>query len=133
MTMAKAERALDNFGQALARLDEAMALPEGDVISRDAVILRFVLVFETAWQCLRKVLELHQIQARYPRETFQRAYQAGWLDQEQLWLDMIDNRNLIAHTYKEATAIRVYDDVKRFLPLLRRLHAELEQRLDQRP
>jgi hypothetical protein len=43
---------LDNFGRALVRLEEALTLPEGDPISRDVVILRFVLVYETAWKAL---------------------------------------------------------------------------------
>jgi nucleotidyltransferase substrate binding protein (TIGR01987 family) len=121
-------QALDNFGRALARLEEALALPEGDPISRDAVILRFVLVYETAWKALQRCLAEEKIDARYPKEVFRQAYQAGWLAREAPWIRMLDDRNLVAHTYNEATAARIYGDVKSYGPEFRSALAYLTKR-----
>jgi nucleotidyltransferase substrate binding protein (TIGR01987 family) len=121
-------QALDNFGRALARLEEALALPEGDPISRDAVILRFVLVYETAWKALQRCLAEEKIDARYPKEVFRQAYQAGWLAREAPWIRMLDDRNLVAHTYNEATAARIYGDVKFYGPEFRSALAYLTKR-----
>jgi nucleotidyltransferase substrate binding protein (TIGR01987 family) len=120
--------ALDNFGRALARLEEALALPEGDPISRDVVILRFVLVYETAWKALQRCLAAEKIEARYPKEVFRQAYQAGWLTQEAPWIRMLDDRNLVAHTYNEATAMRIYTDIKSYGPEFRSVLAYLTKR-----
>jgi hypothetical protein len=49
MSAAKLQRGLDNFGRALDRLEEALAMPGDDAATRDVAILRFVLVYETAW------------------------------------------------------------------------------------
>jgi nucleotidyltransferase substrate binding protein (TIGR01987 family) len=119
---------LDNFGRALARLEEALALPEGDPISRDVVILRFVLAYETGWKALQRCLAAEKIEARYPKEVFRQAYQAGWLAREAPWIRMLDDRNLVAHTYNEATAARIYADIKSYAPEFRSALAYLTQR-----
>lgn len=121
-------RALENSSRALERLEEGLSLPETDPNNRDVVILRFVLVFETAWKALRQCLASEQITARYPKEAFRGAFQAGWIDREELWLKMLEDRNLVAHTYNERTAIRIYEDVKSCMPVLRQAHGYLQQR-----
>jgi len=128
MSGPKVGRSLDNFSRALERLEEGLSLPESDPNSRDVVILRFVLVFETAWKALQQCLALEQIGARYPKEAFRGAFQAGWIDHEELWLKMLEDRNLVAHTYNESTAIRIYQDVKSYIPVLRQAHSHLQQR-----
>ncbi len=47
------------------------------------------------------------MEAAYPKEAFRQAFRAGWLDAEAPWLAMIEDRNLIAHTYNERTAEQV--------------------------
>ena len=41
---------------------------------------------------------------------------------------MLADRNQIAHTYNEATAIRVYEDIRGYLPEFRRLYEYLSGR-----
>ena len=41
--------------------------------------------------------------ARSPREAFKRAFALGWIDEEDVWLRMLDDRNR-ANTYNEAVA-----------------------------
>ena len=128
MSADKVQQALDNLGSALARLEEALSLPTDDAVARDVGILRFVLVYETSWLALKRCLATEQIDVRYPKEAFRQAYRLGWLAHETPWINMLGDRNLIAHTYNEATAIRVYEDVKSYLPEFRQLHSYLSER-----
>ena len=89
MSDAKRARAVDSFGRALAALEQALAEDAGDRRSRDSVILNFMLTYETAWK----------------------GFQAGWLRAEAPWLAMIQDRNLVAHTYNERTAEEVRRNV----------------------
>lgn len=41
---------------------------------------------------------------------------------------MLEDRNLVADTYNESTAIRIYQDVKSYMPVLRQAHRYLQQR-----
>ena len=40
--------------------------------------------------------------------ALQQAYRLGWLDDEERWLKLLDDRNLTSHTYREALALEIY-------------------------
>lgn len=42
-----------------------------------------------------------------PRIVFQQSFLNGLIEEENAWLDMIDQRNLTVHTYTEAMAAKV--------------------------
>jgi nucleotidyltransferase substrate binding protein (TIGR01987 family) len=64
----------------------------------------------------------------YPKEVFRQAYQAGWLAHEAPWIRMLDDRNLVAHTYNEAIAMRICADVRAYGPEFRTVLAFLTKR-----
>ena len=119
MSDAKRARAVDSFGRALAALEQALAEDAGDRRSRDSVILNFMLTYETAWKALKAALAEQGLEAGYPKEVFRQAFQAGWLRAEAPWLAMIQDRNLVAHTYNERTAEEVRRNVDAAIAALR--------------
>jgi nucleotidyltransferase substrate binding protein (TIGR01987 family) len=96
-----------DFGDALERLEEALAEPPEITANRDSTILRFTFVYELAWNTMKRCLDYVGITALNPRETIQQAYQQHWIDDEQIWLQMMRDRNLVAHTYKEQLALEM--------------------------
>lgn len=128
MTNAKPGRARLQFEEALARLEQGLALDQPRDIRRDVVILQFVLTFETAWKALRQALLAEQIGAHYAREAFQKAYQAGWLSEEEVWIGMLADRNVVAHTYNEATAERILGHMTRYVAAFQTLRTLLDRR-----
>lgn len=127
MNVNRLRQSMSDFGDALSRLEEALAKPL-DAGNRDSVILRFMFVYELAWNTMRRCLAHEGFTTRSPRETFQHAYQQHWIDDERLWLDMIDDRNLVAHTYKEDRAVEVYERIKGYAPVFRKAHTFLQER-----
>lgn len=125
MSDSKRVRAVGNLGRALAALEQALADDEGDRRSRDSVILNFMLTYETAWKALKAALAEQGVEAGYPKEVFRQAFRAGWLPAEAPWLAMIENRNLIAHTYNERTAEEIRRHVNEAVPALRDAYALL--------
>jgi nucleotidyltransferase substrate binding protein (TIGR01987 family) len=81
-----------------------------------------------AGTALKRCLANEQVEVRYPKEAFRKAYRVGWLEHETEWINMLGDRNLIAHAYNEATAIRIYEDGKRYLPEFRQLCRYLSER-----
>lgn len=122
--MNRHEQALDHFNNALAQLEEALTLSVEDTRDRDAIILRFQLSYETCWKALKHCLYSHEaIEANSPKSAIKSAYQQGWLgSNETLWLSMIEDRNLIVHTYNEDQAQRIYEHVKNYATALREAH-----------
>lgn len=125
MSESKRARAVGNLGRALSALDQALADDDGGRRSRDSVILNFMLTYETAWKALRAALAEQGVEAGYPKEVFRQAFQAGWLPAEAPWLAMIQDRNLIAHTYNERTAVEIRRHVDDAAPALRDAYAVL--------
>lgn len=78
-----------------------------DEIYRMGIIGQFHLTFELAWKALREVLLIHGVSTAAsgsPREILKAGYQYHFIDNEELWLNMLKRRNLTAHIYNGTNA-----------------------------
>ncbi|MEK7728051.1 MAG: nucleotidyltransferase substrate binding protein [candidate division KSB1 bacterium] len=119
----RVEDSLSKLETALSRLQEALAEEPSNALYLDGTIQRFEFVFELAWKTLKRALEVEGLVCKTPRETFKTAYQAGWLNEEELWVQMLDDRNVTAHTYDEPLASEIYANIKSYYPELAKLAA----------
>lgn len=119
MSIASLNATLDSWGGALDRLEEALADPAEDAKTRDSIILRFLLVFDLSWKAFQRAAAATGMEIRNPRHAFRHAFQQGWIDDEQQWLDMIEDRNLVAHSYNERRAEKIAADVRVLAPAIR--------------
>jgi len=98
------------------------------MLEKEGVIQRFEYTFELAWKTLKDRLE-HDglvIAPATPRETIKRAFAARFLADGQVWIDMLDHRNLLSHKYDFAVFDRAVDAIiARYLPALNDLHDRL--------
>lgn len=95
----------------------------------DATIQRFEFTFELFWKILKRVLSVDGIEAKSPKDVIKKAYQIGWLDDEDLWLNMMLDRNATSHIYDEEEAQKVYQRVREYYPVLRSVYRQLSQKL----
>lgn len=119
---------LESLGRALRRLEEALAQPVEDPLVVDATIQRFEFTIELFWKALKRCLEFEGIGTSTPRHALQQAYQAGWLQDESKWLQMLRDRNETSHTYDEAKAREIYERIRTNAPELRAACEFLRQR-----
>ncbi len=118
---------LATFLAALARLEAALAQPKTEW-TRDAAIQRFEFTFELAWKAAALVAREEGLEAYSPREALRTALRLGWIEDDQLWLDMLDARNRTSHTYNEATAEAIFERLPRYAAALRELHRRVSER-----
>jgi nucleotidyltransferase substrate binding protein (TIGR01987 family) len=123
----------DNFQRALRQLTLAVQLKQQRPLSdleQQGLIQRFEFTHELAWNVLKDYLEMEGIQGLVgSRSTVREAFNRGLVNDGEVWMDMIEKRNLSSHTYNQsvantlATAIvdRYY---KAFLELEQRFGAE---------
>ena len=112
------------YTRAVSRLGEALALAAGARL--DASIQRFEFSIELAWKCLRDVLQRdHGIETASPKTALQQAFRVSLIDDETLWLSMLRDRNLSAHTYREALAREIFARLPEYLATLSVLAAAL--------
>ena len=90
----------EDLGRALDRLSEATQLDPAAIsdIVVDGTVQRFEFTIELFWKALKRLLEHSGIvDAKSPRAVLKRAYAEHWLDDEQAWIDMLKDRNLLSH------------------------------------
>ncbi|TKB72847.1 MAG: DUF86 domain-containing protein [Nitrospira sp.] len=102
-----ANEAVNAFAQALRRLQEALGEPETAIV-RDAAIKRFEFTFELAWKAIQRCLREEGLDCRSPKGCLREAFQQGLIPDDPRWIEMIDDRNLTAHTYDEETAKTIF-------------------------
>ncbi len=102
--MVKTMNKYDNLSKAVKRLNEAnirYKKSADDPIYQDALIKRFEFTFELAWKTLRQFMmdSGYQMPSVTPKGVFAYAYQESILQDEKIWLDMLEDRNLSTHDY----------------------------------
>jgi nucleotidyltransferase substrate binding protein (TIGR01987 family) len=102
----------ENFCKALDRLEEALQ-EEPVGLNLDAIIQRFEFTYELTWKVLKSFLFRDGIECNSPRDCFKTAFQTGYINNEDLWLEMINDRNLTSHIYDEEQTRSVYRRIKK--------------------
>ncbi|MEA3369287.1 MAG: HI0074 family nucleotidyltransferase substrate-binding subunit [Candidatus Ratteibacteria bacterium] len=102
----------EQFKAAYGRLKEAINIKEGSDIKRDAVIKRFEFTYELLWKTYKKIARLQKLDYFNPKACFQFAFKSGLIEDEELFLEIIDARNKTTHVYSEEEAKKIYDFIK---------------------
>ena len=122
------ERALERFRVVVNERERWAAEGHGDLVL-DVATKRFEFTYEMSWKALKRLLDFLGIDARSPRAVFKEAFAQGFLGDEQVWLDMIEMRNLSSHVYDEHEVSRILDELERFLAAFEVLFSAIKQQL----
>ena len=127
----------DNLQRAYRRLIAMLELLQQDQDSevvRMAVIKAYEFTFELSWKTLKDYLAYNGIDARLPREVIKQAFASGLLIDGELWIAMLEERNLMAHTDDDGRAKAAVTQIQnRYLAGLSQLHELLAARLEETP
>lgn len=106
----------ENFQKALQNLLLIQNYePPYDVVTQTGLVNLFVICFEQSWKAMKEILEEHgygEGKTGSPKMIIKCAYQAGMIQDEKGWRDLLDMRNLAAHTYSEAVATDIIERTK---------------------
>ena len=100
------------FKKAYGRLKEAINIKEENDIKRDVVIKRFEFTYELLWKTYKKIARLQKLDCFSPKKCFQFAFKSVLIEDEDLFLEIIDARNKTTHVYSEEEAKKIYDFIK---------------------
>lgn len=92
----------ENFDKAFQQLTYAINLFDSlSVLEKEGLIQRFEYTFELAWKTIKDYLEANDVDAKFPREVIKEGFHFEIIDDGDVWMDMLEKRNLLAHTYDE--------------------------------
>lgn len=98
-----------------------------NTVTRDASIQRFEYTVDTCWKALKVILlEKHGVEANFPKDTMREAFRANIINNNPLWLQMIDDRNATSHIYNENLAEEIYSRFYHYDRLLSELVSKLK-------
>lgn len=116
-----------NFDRAFVLLRCALENgPSGlNALEREGVVQRFEYSFELAWKTVKDYLEDggFVFPVVTPRQVLKDAFTAKILADGQVWIDMLDHRNLLSHTYTMAGFEKAVEAIhSRYLAAFGQLH-----------
>lgn len=120
-----------NYEKAFLLLERALTIAAPSEVERGGIIQFYEMAFELAWKVMKDYLEQLGFTVNSPRDAIKQAFQANILDDGQLWMDALSDRNLTTHTYDENKAIEVVAKIRAdYFPALRQLYHRLSSELD---
>ena len=98
----------ENYKKALVTVKNAVELAASRELSdleKQGLIQGFEFTFELAWNVMKDYLEEQGINGIIgSKGAVRQAFNKGLIEDGQVWMDMIKDRNLAAHSYDEETA-----------------------------
>lgn len=117
---------LASFQSTLQRFDGSLTQPPSDV-SRDSAILRFQLCFDLAWKCIKDFAHTEGVECYSPKSCLRSAFQLGLISNDTTWMEMVEQRNQVAHVYQEKLAKTLFHELPSYRTLFQSLFEALSK------
>jgi nucleotidyltransferase substrate binding protein (TIGR01987 family) len=95
------QQRFSNYKKALGQLEEFVAKASLNKFEKQGLVQCFEYTFELGWKTLKDYLEAEGYTAQSPRSAIQLAFQSGLIENGHAWIDALEKRNLMSHTYNE--------------------------------
>lgn len=117
-----------NYSKAVQQLNEFLEQPSLNKFERQGLIQCFEYTFELAWKTMKDFLEEEGFTVKSPRMAIQTAFQMGIIHEGHIWIDALEKRNLMAHTYNEQIADEAENLIRsKYYSILEELYTYLEE------
>ncbi len=124
------QQRFNNFEKAFLQLKAAVDDVEHlSTLAKEGLIQRFEYTFELAWKTLKDYLESQSVDVKFPREVIKQSFQYQLLNNGDIWMDMLEKRHLLAHTYDEQNFQLALASITRsYYPQMNALYQLLQQK-----
>jgi len=107
---------LTDYTRAVVQLEKALDQTSDHELIQAGCIQYFEFCFELAWKTIKEaVREQGFMDCLSPKACLKKAFMLGWIDNEQVWLEMLKARNIMSHTYQSKDALKIYAALPGFL------------------
>lgn len=120
----------NNFEKSLKFLKDAVYRTHLSELEKAGVIQTYEFTFELAWKTVKDYLEEKGVSVKFPRNTIKEGFRYEILEDGDLWIDMLEKRNLMSHAYDEAKAEIAYKlIINEYFKMLEQLYNKLKEEL----
>lgn len=120
-----------NYEKAFMQLSEAVSqLDQLSALEKEGLVQRFEYTFELGWKVLKDFLESKNVEVKFTRDVIKESFKTELLDDGEIWLEMLEKRNLMAHTYDEVIFKSVLTDIEsRYFDQLKKIYTLFKSQL----
>ncbi|MEO5570966.1 MAG: nucleotidyltransferase substrate binding protein [Bacteroidia bacterium] len=118
------QQRFQNFEKSLHYLEDAMKIIHPDIIQKAGLIQFFEMSFELAWNTVKDYLEDQGFNdIKSPRGALKKGFETGLIKDGHGWMELLEDRNLTAHTYDEKVINEIEMLIRqKYYPLLTELY-----------
>ena len=117
-----------NYNKAVMQLTEFIEKGELNKFEVQGLIQCFEYTFELAWKTMKDYLEQEGYEVKSPRSAIQTAFQIQLITDGHVWIDALNKRNLMAHTYNEDVANEAELLItEKYYPVIKELLSKLRE------
>lgn len=120
---------LSKLKRAYYKLKEAVNSDIKSELERDGVIQRFEFTFDIFWKTLKIILRYKGIECFSPRDCIKIAFRNNIIPDDEIFLDMLEDRNLTSHIYDDDVVIQIFQRVKIYTVYIERAIEKIEREL----
>lgn len=124
----------DNLKEAYTQLEKVLAAlkdkPDDEIIHM-ALVQAYEFTYELSWKTLKDYLNYEGLsEESTPRKIIKAAFAHQIIEDGQLWIDMLEARNMLSHTYnKELSRQAVHDISTKFINGINQVYHYLASQL----
>ena len=113
---------LNAFEKSLETLSGAKNEDKNNLFVLSGTIMIFNLTFDLAWKLIKEILKedygISDFPSGSPKETLKKAKSVNLINDD-IWLEMLDDRNELTHDYDYDSALEKYNKIiSDYIPLL---------------
>lgn len=124
----------ENFDRAIKKLisfanEEAKCSTD---IHQVALIGAFEFTFELGWKTLKDYLKFSGIDVSLPRDIIKQSFHHNLIEDGQIWINMLEDRNILAHVYDEEKAQSAIASIQNhYIKAINQVHSLLKDKRDE--
>lgn len=101
-----------NFEKAFKLLERTLSLHTPSEAEKGGIIQFYEVCFELSWKTMKDYIESEGFTVKSPKQTIKQAFQMELIENGELWLSALEDRNLTSHIYDEATTDAIISKIR---------------------
>jgi len=117
-----------NFERAFNFFKKSCDLKTYDELQGAGLVQSFEFTFELAWKTLKDYLQEQGLEVQFPREVIKQAFATHLIEDGGLWIEMLDKRNELTHTYNLEQAKKAVHTIRtQYYPPIEQVYEALQK------
>ncbi|MCX6291443.1 MAG: nucleotidyltransferase substrate binding protein [Bacteroidetes bacterium] len=116
-----------NFEKAFIYFERAVEIEKYSDLEASGLVQAFEFTFELGWKTLKDYLYEMGTVTNFARDTIKESFKGKLIEDGHAWIEMLENRNELSHTYNNKTAKKAVKIIrKKYYPAIRQVYQFLK-------